>query len=494
MCIRDRLYTVLIDASHIDEIGKPLTEAYDRLNVDNKQAGEKLKEAGERAVNVGLDLADPEKPVTLTKEQRNVLWNRWKEILNELSKRERAQRMFHGLFDLLNLLYRPFSDLTTKTEKTGEMIRNDKHINNMMVLSQQLFESFTRTSLEPILSHGKVLYTSISQDENLRNEIFAFQDWFLRTLERPESLAEERTFDEFNKHSDEINKILTAKKELRFNLMALRDEFNKSLWYIENDKLNLSIQNDIKELVQMIFLDSSGRIAFKPEMLDQLKLIVLSSVVKRMRVPLPEIRADDPNSSFAFRASGLVLGIQDVLPERIVAENRGVAVLNIKDKTIEKDLGKRAGYNQPVLDKAAEAIRIKMENMNLHMHNADIWFHKRTFPETESTGKADIDIGGNGMDLTFILRTDFGSDKLFTLASVDCEIHDLQLKLSNTIHDTLYNMIITLFKGTVKSNIEEAIQESMVGVFDNLNVQIQRQVDNLRANMPDLPTLVKSIH
>jgi len=263
---------------------------------------------------------------------------------------------------------------------------------------------------------------------------------------------------------------------------------------MENDPLTVSIQRDVKDLVQMIFLDNQGRITFKPEMLDQLKLIVLSAVVKRLKVPLPEVRADDPNASFAFKVSGLIMSMQDILPERVVAENRGIAVLNVKDKTIEKNLGKRCEHNDAALDKAAEAIRIRLENINVHMHDAEIWFHKKSFPEAEDTGRADIDIGGNGMDLSFVFKTEMGSDRLFTLVSVDCDIHDLKLKLHNTTHDTFYNMFITLFKGTVKSNIEEAIQESMVGIFENLNKQIEAQVKTLRANIPTVGSLVASIH
>jgi len=279
---------------------------------------------------------------------------------------------------------------------------------------------------------------------------------------------------------------------LKHNLGVMRDEFNKIIWSLEQDPLTVAIQKDVKELVEMVLLDEKGSVCFKPEMLDQLKLIVLSSVVKRLKMPLPEICADDSNSSFAFKVNGVILGIQDILPERIIAENRGIAVLNVKDKTIEKNLGKRAQYNDAAIDRAAEAIRIRMENINVHMHDAEVWFHKKSFPEAEDTGRADIDIGGNGMDLSFVFKTEMGSERLFSLVSVNCDIHDLKLKLHNTCHDTFYNMFITLFKGTIKRNIEEAIQESMAGVFEQLNRQIESQVQVLRANLPGLPSIVAS--
>jgi len=180
----------------------------------------------------------------------------------------------------------------------------------------------------------------------------------------------------------------------------------------------------------------------------------------------------------------LLFNLQDVLPERIIAENYGLAVLNVKDKTLEKTAGIRVGYDQPIVDRAGTSVRIRMENINVHIQDADVWFHKRTFPEIQDTGRASVDIGGRGMDLTFTLRGDASAPGLFVLVKVECEIHDLNLTLAETKHDTIYNMMISLFKGSVKSNVEEAIQESMSGVFENLNNQIARQVSLLRDAVP----------
>jgi len=505
------LYTILLDASNIKNIGRPLREVVENFNYGNTEAAtEKLKEVGQEAVQTGLKLADPDKKtIELTDDQKRMLWLHFRDVLSELSKRERSQRMFQGILDIMELLYMPFRDMSSTVEKTSNQLWEDEHVQKILMLTQQLFEGFTRTSLNPIISHFKVLYRAIAEDERLRTQLYEFREWLVRVLENPELLTEDRTYDSFNRILYDLSETLQSKKELRLNLAQIQEEFNRMIWSMENDRITRYLQDDIKRLVEMVLLDERGNVTFKPEVLDQLRLIIMSAVVKRLRVPFPEINVDDPNSSFAFRMSGVIVGIQDLLPERIIAENRGLAILNIKDKEPEDTslMGtttSRAGdvtavrprETQHTVERAAEAVRIKMEKIRIHIRNADIWFHKRTFPEVEDTGKADVDIGGDGMDLSFVLKTDADPNRLFGLAAVQCDIHDLKLNLHETTHDTMYNMVITLFKSNIKSNIEEAIQESMVGMFENLNKQIAYQVQRLRENMPNLKpsTLLSSMH
>jgi hypothetical protein len=369
---------------------------------------------------------------------------------------------------------------------SAEKMNQNKHIQNIMDLSKQLFEAFTRTSLDPLLSQSKVLYAALVTDEQVRIQIKTLKDWLLSVLENPDLLNADTAYDEFYNTIQDLKDTVSRKTELKHVLTVINDEIRTILYNMEEDPVTLALQDHVKRLVQTVLLDEKGQLTYKPEVLDQLKLILLSSVVSRLRFPLPEITADDPESSFAFRMSGMILNIQDILPERIIAENYGLAVLNIKDKGLEKQVGTKVSYNEPIVGQAGASVRIKMENINLHVPEADLWFHKRTFPEMEDVGKCSVDIGGRGMDLTFVLKADATAPGLFSLVNVVCDVHDLDLTLHDTRHDTIYNMLISLFKGRVKANIEESISTSMAGVFDNLNKQITRQVSVLRSAMPVL--------
>jgi len=515
------LYSVLVDASHLDKVGRPLREAFDQVSGQigvvvekgkevveeelgvgegegkkkrrkrkgkGKKTGEepmkglqeaagetaeKLKEAGEQAVKLALNVMDPERPlVKLTDEQREILLDKLRDILRNFAKRERTQRIIHGLFDILDLISRPISKLTEQASATAENIVEDRHLTRMLCLTQQLFEAFTHRSLTPLLSHVKVLYRSITDDPELRSYFSELKQFFLSTLEHPEMIGSEETRNRMNELIDRGRALAEQKKGLRYNFSVMREEVNEMIYSIERDPITIALEQDIKNLAEMILLDSNGRVTFKPEVLDQLKVIVLSALVKRLKFPIPPITFDD-GENLRFTVTGLMVGIQDVLPDRIIAENHGLAILNMK----ELETG-------PNLERAAEAVRIKLEHINVHMPEADLWFHRRSFPEIQDSGKAKIDIGGDGMDITFILKAAKGSDRLFMLEKVECVIHSLDLKLEQTHHDTMYNTLITIFKGFVKRNIEDAIQESVASVFEQLTDQVEKQVKNLRANLP----------
>lgn len=480
------LASVLVDITHLDRVGKPLREALDEATkvVTRKRrsskkkavagAAEKLKEAGGEAVTLGLDMMDPDKPIVkLSSEQKDSLIEKFRDILRDFSKRERTQAIINGLFDILDLVGRPIAHLTEQAADAAGDVADDKHFNRMLCLTQQLFEAFTRHSLDPLLSHVKVLYLAIKEDEEMKKYFDDLKTFLIRTLEHPERIGSSAVRDEIDSLIDRGQALSNEKKGLRYNFLVMRDEVNKMIYSMEQDPMTIAIQEDIKHLVEMVLLDSKGKVTFKPEVLEQLKIIALSALVKRLRFPLPPITFDD-NENLKFTVTGLMMGIQDILPNRIIAENHGIAILDMKE--IESG---------PTVSRAAEAVRVKMENINVHMPEADIWFHKRSFPSVQDSGKATIDIGGSGMDLIFVLKAAMGSDRLFVLEKVECFIHSLDLKLEQTHHDMMYNAVISIFKGFIKRNIEDAIQESLANVFEQLTDQVEKQVVQLRSKMQD---------
>jgi len=482
------LYSILVDASHIKQVGRPLREALSEAATVTERparealpaAGEKLKEVGSNALSLGLDLADPGKSVVqLTPEQKTELIERLRDVLREIAGRERTQRIVRGLFEIVDLIATPVAHTADKVATTTENITEDRHLTRMLSLTQKLFEAFTRAPLDPLIDQFKVLYGSMVQDEEVRVYVSDFRTFFFDILSNPATLAHEDSKQKISGLIDRGRSLVQQKAALKDNLEQIRKEINTMIYAMENDPLTYAIQQDIRNLVEMVLLDGSGNISFKPEVLEQLKIIALSALVKRLKFPLPPLTFDDQDT-LRFTVTGLVLGIQDLLPERIIAENHGVAIIDMKHP------------DDPNITKAAEAIKIKMEHINVHMPEADIWFHRRTFPEVQDSGKAHIDIGGQGMDLTFVLKAALGSDTLFVLEKVECNIHNLELKLEQTHHDRLYNSLIVVFKGFIKRNIEDAIQESVANMFEGLTDQIQQQVAGLRLKAKELPNVLKS--
>jgi len=482
------LYSILIDASHIKQVGRPLREAIsEAASVTQRPAreampaaGEKLQEAGANALNLGLDIADPGKSVVqLTPEQRAELIEQFRNVLREIAGRERTQRIVRGLFEIVDSIAQPVAKAADQVTVATESVTEDRHLQRMLNLTQKLFEAFTRTSLDPLIAQFKILYGSMIEDPEVRTFVQDSRAFFFGILADPPKLASEDSKQQISDLIDRGRSLVEQKIALRDNIIAIRKEVNTMIYAMEDDPLTYAIQQDIKNLVEMVLLDGNGNISFKPEVLEQLKIIALSALVKRLKFPLPPLTFDD-GDTLRFTVTGLVLGIQDLLPSRIIAENHGIAIIDMKH------------VDDPNITKAAESVRIKMEHIEVHMPEADIWFHRRTFPEVQDSGKAHIDIGGSGMDLIFVLKASMASDRLFVLEKVECTIHNLDLKLEQTHHDKLYNSLIVVFKGFIKRNIEDAIQESVANMFESLTDQIQTQVAGLRAQAKELPQILKN--
>ncbi len=67
----------------------------------------------------------------------------------------------------------------------------------------------------------------------------------------------------------------------------------------------------------------------KPDVLEQLRLIIVQTLVERMKIPIPTITMDKPD--LEFRLANMILSVKDLLPERIVMENSGRYTLDLSD-------------------------------------------------------------------------------------------------------------------------------------------------------------------
>lgn len=460
------LYGVMVDASGIERLTQPLSEAFK----EGSNTTDKLREFGQQATSMALDAADREKRVVaLTDEQVNVLVRQFQEILQTVTRRERSQRIINGSFEIFQILKRPVLAMADQAQGAAEDVEENEHVLKVMDLSKQLFEAFTgHRTLDPMLSHMKVIYRSVVEDEEMSQYFTDMRRFIEDCISHPERIADpDRSRDDIEGFIRRGRTLVDKKAGLKENFNVMIEETRRILYELENDPITRSLQRDVERLVQLLVLDKHGNVTFKPEMLQQLKLIVLSALVKRMRVPLPPVHFEDEDK-MEFTVTGLMLKVQDIVPGKIVAENRGIAELNLME------------VENPEVTRASEAIRIRMEGIHVHMSDADVWFNRKTFPKVEDSGTARIDVGGRGMDIVIILRTTMNSDNIFDVARVDCDIHDLTLRLEDTRHDTLYNAFIVLFKSNIKNHIESAIEESMRNTFENLNSMLKKQAKTLK--------------
>lgn len=492
------LYSCFIDASKIERIGQPIRQAIESSKQGlTEEARQEFKVAAEETARRVIDYKDPQKPVldtsNLTKEQMDEMADRANDVLNNIAERERSHRLIANVIEVWDLLREPLEVLVRRAEVAGEKLSEKletetmdegTHLERVLILSQQLFEQMTGRSLGVFLSHLRVVYRTILDDPELKDYVTRLRRFFDSILadkdKATEILTQQQQRDKIRELIEEGQELMKKKegsgeeKSLRENLRVCYEELQKMVEALEDDPLTRAIQEDINKLVSQILLDEKGQVTFKPDVLDQLRVIVTSLVLRRLKFPLPPLSVgeDDPNATLKFNVSGMVLNVRDLLPKQIIAENEGLAILDIKKEDVSE------------VRKAEAAVRIIFKNICVHLPDAYLKFDYRGFPAVQDEGNAYIDIGGKGMDITVVLQTQKESNRMLNLSKVDVTLHDLTLKLEGTRHDTLYNLFLTVFKPRIKTHIENALEDSLAHQFVQLNDMIAKQAEMLREKVP----------
>jgi len=381
------------------------------------------------------------------------------------------------MFELLRLVRdqaRGVSDQAgEQLRQVTDELRNSKHLRRTLELSQELFESFTNKRLDHLIRNANAIIEKFNSDDQLRGYFGDLSNYMSRIIDQPRLLTEDATRRQGRRLIKRGRRLQDQK--IYGHIEAISNELRELVDAIEKDPATMRLRESLRTLVSDLMLDSEGNFVYKPEVLEQLKRIILDSIVNRLRVPLPTISGE--GQDLDFEVSGLVLNVGDVLPERVLIESRGKLLLDPKQMEIEG---------------AAHGLRITMNNINIHMPEARLWFRRKSFPKVEDEGRASIDVGGRGMDLVITLRTIAKPPNFFRVQTVDCNFHNLALTLSETHHDFIYNSLLKMFSGTVKNDIENAIEDNIRGNLEQLNFLLRDQWERSHLSGKPLQETIRS--
>jgi len=133
--------------------------------------------------------------------------------------------------------------------------------------------------------------------------------------------------------------------------------------------------------------------------------------------------------------------LKDVIPDMVHLEYREALDLDTSDLR-----GKGVGVNED------NQIIVHAMNMKYSMKDANIWWKRKKFPKSEDSGMLDMNMPGEGIELRIVLslRLKDKNGQVFAVKSVDCDIDKINLKLSGTKHDKIYNAFLGMSKGAMK--------------------------------------------
>jgi len=254
---------------------------------------------------------------------------------------------------------------------------------------------------------------------------------------------------------------------------------NRAWNELANDPQLVQFQRDIRQLITDLTFDKEGNFSLNTSAIQQLRIILVSTIVERMNIAIPPIQSRDEKMD--FDVSNIFLEVKDIIPDQVKFSYKGHMDVDTSDlKKFTVDEG-----NQ---------IKIAVGNVKFAMHKLHVWWHRKSFPKSEDSGKMDIDMPGDGLDLRIYLKVKVKDPNLFTVDRVEASIDKLKLHVSDTKHDFLNNAFLKLASGTIRKKIETAIQDKITAVLERLNTEVSRQAKHaIRMGKSNLSSGVNTV-
>jgi hypothetical protein len=183
-----------------------------------------------------------------------------------------------------------------------------------------------------------------------------------------------------------------------------------------------------------------------------------------------------PTDLFEARIMKGKIAARHLVPRDLLIEDRGKMLVGLSD------------LRQPTVKATANGIRLSLRGINVDMHNALVTFKSAGIMQllpsalkwplsflplpdlsVAEAGKLSVLMGGDGMDLSITLRTHVSAETLFEIERISCRINHLDLFISGTKHDVLYNAILTTFADRWRQEIEAAIERTLKANLEELH-------------------------
>lgn len=401
--------------------------------------------------------------VRLSQEQTSQLAERFTELLRDITRRPATAELLRRVLDIFRLFDEEI-DREQRGQVTGGLrsMADSEHLKRTLALAQEIFETFTGDrTLDPLIGHWRAIALTFRRDDEARRYFHSLRRFFAGLLDHPERLSERQTLEEMKEHIRWAQQLHDEK--LREHLTGSFHEARAILRNVERDPATLRLKNDAKALLADIMLDDQGNVVLKTQALEQLRLIILQSLIERVRIPVPAITVNNPDMQ--LRLSNVVVTLRDLVPESVVMTHSGRLALDL-------------GHLKQGIDTSfgGEEVVFEVKNVNIFIEDADIWFRRNKFPKVEDEGKIRISVGGSGVDLKLIVRTFSHSDKVLEVDRVICSVHNMKLHLYETRHDALYNAITKVLSGKIRHNIERSVENNIADYMERLNRVLTKQI------------------
>lgn len=358
----------------------------------------------------------------------------------------------------------PVSTTTTTTTTGVAGAGKTPDFKSVMKRFKRLVSEFSGgKSIDDLVFYTKEFFRMMKENAQLRNVIHDSGEFGLSFLRAGYPTKEAVPQDQIARldHIIQESDSLFIGLANHYVIWRLLEEIQLVSEAIRDDPLRQKLAQDTRTfLSDFLIYDAMGKPQLNGEVVRQLKFLVLPILRENLAyIPLPRIEGS--NEKMDFWVENVILATSDILPDNVK--------IDVRSKTL---------LNRPGMTGAANTlVRLSLDNVLVNLKDVRFWYRKKTFPKMTDEGFVDVFITGSGIRVCLDLMADFAQasqGSIFTVQNVKVNTDRVKIKIHESKHDFLYSVVLALFKGRVRREIQLKAEDSIRSNFARINAALSR--------------------
>jgi hypothetical protein len=332
-------------------------------------------------------------------------------------------------------------------------IYEDDHGRQVVAETEALVASFSgRASMEEFEHDLRKLIAKIQRNETMRKYLSEVKHFILKP--KSEDTLESKEFRLECKHLATRGRLLTKEFREDVNLKPFLRSASIMMDNIKNDEFLQLLRHHAGIIKSdLSYIDSEGTVQVDTDMLSSLQTILLPLLADTLKyIPIPRIQSSTKNREYWL--DNLILCTHDILPENIL--------FHLETEVTLRDITLQGSHSHLI---------IELDHLITEFKDVDFYYKKKTFPNMSDSGRVTFRVNASKLVLTYkvVQSPEYHVTRIMEgYASFNISNMDIIFDKSTLKHDVLVPMLMKMFKGRVRSQIEKQVETNLTGFMIKL--------------------------
>ncbi|KAJ5544819.1 hypothetical protein N7535_006793 [Penicillium sp. DV-2018c] len=407
-----------------------------------EEANTKVKEYSDKTKNYLSEKIPQER-------REQTIW-RLKKMIIEIQGHADYQQAVETLLGLAEQYAGHTKEATKQGGSSARDVMKNDSVQAVKYNLRTLIERFANnTSLDSFFDSLNTVYRDAEKDPELRNWFKNVDNLIRKSLREQGFIMEDECNRQWNELYDKGRYLL--RERYRGHSDRIVDEVKFLADQFESDPQNQALAGAFQKLFRDLGRDAHGKITFKPDLLRDLRDIIIPNFFESVRyVPIPRIEVSDP--------------MVDVVVENLTIESD-----NLMPNVVEfgSDNYFRWGRKK-ISSKRDNKIMIAMSGIQADLRDVSYYIKKKEgFPAITDRGIMDIFLGGEGLSVKIAASTPQEKDKehFIKLDKVNVAIKNMDIKLKKSSHKLLFYTFKPLLFRVVRPALQKVVEGQIREAF-----------------------------